>query len=187
MGEVKTMMAGRNMKVGKTPAIVLINPKYPHNVGGVVRAASNFDFKQVWFTGDRVSLKPEKGTRLPREERMKGYQDVELRQHNYPLECFEDAVPVAVELRPGCEQLPEFEHPENAVYLFGPEDGSIKSVFLQHCHRFVVIPSQHCLNLAAAVNVVLYDRMIKEWMMGKKLPELKEARGWAEPPTDCVY
>lgn len=32
---------------------------------------------------------------------------------------------------------------------------------LTRCHRFVVIPSRSCLNLAASVNVVLYDRMVK--------------------------
>jgi hypothetical protein len=34
------------------------------------------------------------------------------------------------------------------------------------CHRFVVIPTHHCLNLAAAVNVVLYDRRLKRMLAG---------------------
>ena len=71
---------GKNMKrVGTTPAIALVNPKFPRNVGTVVRAASCFGIKQVWFTGNRVSMTAEKGKRLPREERMKGYKDVDLR------------------------------------------------------------------------------------------------------------
>ena len=32
---------------------------------------------------------------------------------------------------------------------------------LKHCHRFIVIPSRHCVNLAAAVYLVLYDRAAK--------------------------
>ena len=32
---------------------------------------------------------------------------------------------------------------------------------LSACHRFVRIPSEVCLNLAAAVNVVLADRRMK--------------------------
>jgi tRNA(Leu) C34 or U34 (ribose-2'-O)-methylase TrmL len=34
------------------------------------------------------------------------------------------------------------------------------------CHRFVIIPTHHCLNLAAAVNVVLYDRRFKRILSG---------------------
>jgi len=147
-----------------TPSIILHNPKYPHNVGAAVRACSNFGAKIVIFTGDRVSLDPDKGKgyRLPREERMKDYQDIILLNDDYPFNRFrKDVIPVAVEKRENAEPLTHFQHPLNAVYVFGPEDGSIPQVMLQHCHRFVVIVSKHCLNLAAAVNVVLHDRITK--------------------------
>jgi tRNA(Leu) C34 or U34 (ribose-2'-O)-methylase TrmL len=158
--------------VGRTPAVVLINPKYAHNVGTVLRACSCYGIGQLWYTGNRVdlaapnrdrtirrtaSLKP----RLPREERMKGYGDVVVHQYERPFDMFVDAVPVAVELLPNCEHLPTFEHPANAVYVFGPEDGSVPGKVLQHCHRFVAIPARHCLNLAATVYTVLYDRQTK--------------------------
>jgi tRNA(Leu) C34 or U34 (ribose-2'-O)-methylase TrmL len=149
----------RKAPEGKTPAIALVNPKYPHNVGAAVRAASCFGAKQVWWTGERVRLDTKK--RLPREERMKGYQDVEMVHFDHVFEQFPRVTPVAIELRPGSETLPLFEHPDNALYVFGPEDGSIPSVVLQHCHRFVVIPTRHCINLAAAVYLVLYDRLVK--------------------------
>jgi tRNA C32,U32 (ribose-2'-O)-methylase TrmJ len=70
--------------------------------------------------------------------------------------------PVAVEVRDAAESLPHFVHPANAVYVFGPEDGSLARGDLTACHRFVRIPSRGCLNLAAAVNIVLYDRRAKE-------------------------
>jgi tRNA(Leu) C34 or U34 (ribose-2'-O)-methylase TrmL len=70
-------------------------------------------------------------------------------------------VPVAVEKRENAEPLTYFQHPENAVYVFGPEDGSIPQVMLRHCQRFLVIVSKHCLNLGAAVNVILADRISK--------------------------
>lgn len=148
--------------IEETPSIILCNPKYPHNVGAAVRAASCFGARNILFTGKRVSLKGEKGYRLPREERMKGYKDVTLLNDEYPFNRFpEGVVPVAVEVRPNSEPLPLFQHPENAVYVFGPEDGSIPQVYLQHCHRFIVIPSKHCLNLAAAIYLILYDRLSK--------------------------
>ncbi len=165
---------GKNSKpIGVAPSVCLTNPKYAHNVGAAVRAASCFDIQQVWYTGNRFSL--EDGKRLPREERMKGYKDVDLIQFDYPFDAFDNSViPVAIELRNGSEYLPYFEHPHNALYVFGPEDGSIGKSMLRHCHRFVVIPTKHCVNLAAAVYLVLYDRMVKSG----HLMTLSEDRGF---------
>ena len=56
-------------------------------------------------------------------------------------------------------------HPERAMYVFGPEDGSLPSTLLERCDDVVFIPTKHCLNLSMAANIVLYDRMAKrgEW------------------------
>lgn len=171
--DARTFIAGDEISVRKgegmfgkehTPAIIMHNPKYPHNVGAAVRACSCFNSSLIVFTGDRVSLEPngKKGYRLPREERMKGYKHVQLLNDNYPFNRFsKDVTPVAVEVRDNSEMLPHFIHPENPVYVFGPEDGSIPQIYLKHCQRFLVIPSPFCLNLAAAIYVVLYDRMSK--------------------------
>src|SRR5919198_4618110 len=96
--------------IGRPPAVVLIDPKYPHNVGMAVRLASCYGLGQVWFTGDRVSLNPARGERLPREERMKGYKDVQMIHYEHVFDQFPaDAVPVAVEVRAGSEPLHSFE------------------------------------------------------------------------------
>jgi tRNA(Leu) C34 or U34 (ribose-2'-O)-methylase TrmL len=159
---------------GVTPAIGLVDPKYAANVAKVIRTASCFGAKQVWFSGDRVELDVQSRGRLPREERMKGYRDVEVRQFDYFLDQFpKGTTPVAIELLPGAEKLTDLVHPENPVYVFGPEDGSIPKTFLRLCHRRVVIPSKHCLNLAMAVSIVLYDWMAKS---GEPV-ELEEDRG----------
>jgi len=131
------------------------------------------------WTGHRADV-PE-GERLPREERMKGYKDVYWENNDRPFDLFTDAEPVCIELVPHAENLTFFDHPERAVYVFGPEDGSVPQVFRRHCHRFVFIPSSHCLNLSAALNVVLYDRRAKHTEQGKESPVmaeiLKETRG----------
>src|SRR5262249_34036115 len=75
--------------------------------------------------------------------------------------------PVAVELLPTAQPLTSFEHPEDALYVFGPEDGGLPKAVRLLCHRFVFIPTHHCLNLAAAVNVVLYDRRLKRHLAGR--------------------
>lgn len=148
-----------------TPAIIMHNPKYPHNVGAAVRACSCFNSNLIMFTGNRVSLTPDKGKngyRLPREERMKGYSNVQLVNDEYPFNRFsKNVIPVAVEVRHNAEILPNFIHPENPVYVFGPEDGSLPQIYLKHCQRFLYIPSPFCTNLAAAIYIVLYDRMAK--------------------------
>ena len=180
MATVNPAIYGKNAKkLGRYPAIVLNNPKYAANVGAAVRAASCFGAKQVWRTGNSVRL--EDGERLPREERMKGYKDVDLRQFDYPFEHFDRGVtPVAIELLDNTECLFDFVHPENAVYVFGPEDGSIDQVTRRFCHRFVTIPTKHCTNLAAAVYLVLYDRMLKHYQATGERPELDENRGFID-------
>jgi len=121
---------------GVAPAIALINPKYATNVGMAVRLASCYSIPQVWWSGNRVELDVTQKKRLPREERMKGYQDVSMIQHNRFFDQFpKDVTPVAVEVRETSENLYGFEHPEKPLYVFGPEDGSIPGVLLQHCHR----------------------------------------------------
>ena len=157
---------------GVTPAVALVDPKFPHNVGAAVRAASCYGVRQVWFSGDRVRLDGARGQRLPREERMRGYQEVEIRQADYFFDAFTGvdgdagAVLVAVELRRNAESLIEFDHPDRALYVFGPEDGSLDRAMLARCHRFLVIPTRHCTNLSAAVYTVLYDRHAKRVRAG---------------------
>ena len=99
---------------------------------------------------------------------MKGYRPVEMVRDDRVFDRFASAgvKPIAVELRPDAESLVAFEHPADALYVFGPEDGSLPKPVRLLCHRFVVIPTHHCLNLAAAVNVVLYDRRLKRHLAG---------------------
>lgn len=159
---------GEGLTVGVTtpvaltgPAVVLVNPKYPHNVGGAIRACAAFGLAQCWWTGDRVTI-PQFGGRLPREERMKGYRSVALRHDERPFDRGASGTPVCVEIWPGATALPDFKHPDDAVYVFGPEDGAVPKAYRVLCHAFIQIPAAHCLNLAAAINVVLYDRRVKQ-------------------------
>lgn len=181
---------GQNSKqIGVTPAVLLTDPKYARNVSMVRRACSGFGITQVWFTGERLLYdKGKKGkTRLPREERMKGYSEVDLIDGvdliNYDrvFDQFpKGTIPVAVEVLEHAERLHDFVHPKNPLYVFGPEDGNIDPVALRHCHRFVQIPVRHCLNLAMAVGLILYDRQHKQHLAGELIsvtPGEYERRG----------
>jgi hypothetical protein len=87
----------------KTPAVILINPKSPHNVGKALRAASIFGAKALVWTGTRVDLG--QYDRLPREERMKGFASVEFCVNDRPFDLFPEATPVCVELLESAECL----------------------------------------------------------------------------------
>lgn len=176
--------------VGKDLAVALWNPKYAFNVAQAIRIASCYNVPQVWFNGSRVPLDGSKKERLPREERMKGYQDVEICHGEYFFDAFSsDIVPVAVELTPSSENLMHFEHPDKAVYVFGPEDGSLPKVAKMHCHRVIQIPTRHCLNLSMAVGTILYDRHYKRVMSGLEVPHSvseSESRGFVEDKDELV-
>jgi tRNA(Leu) C34 or U34 (ribose-2'-O)-methylase TrmL len=172
----KNRGSSRRRATGQAPAVALWDPKYAHNVGGALRACSCFGVGQLWWSGDRVTLDIPKGQRLPREERMKGYRDVEMVRDDRIFDAFPPEVtPVAVELRPGAEVLFDFEHPSHPLYVFGPEDGSLPKAVVRHCHRFAIIPTAHCLNLASAVVAVLYDWRLKRRLSGLDGPRPPEA------------
>lgn len=157
--------------------ILLCDPEFPHNVGGAVRAASCFGAKAVTFTGSRVPDPHSHAMsrferRLPREERMRAFRDVDVSrvgQGASPYSVIQlirrvrevGMTPVCVEFDDTAELLPYFVHPENALYVFGPEDGSVSASTRSACHRFVTIPTRSCVNLAAAVYITLYDRTVK--------------------------
>ena len=68
---------------------------------------------------------------------------------------------VAVDLLDGAVPLPEFKHPERALYVFGAEDMTLGKRITDRAQHVIYVPGRACMNLAACVNVLLYDRMAK--------------------------
>lgn len=137
--------------------IGLTNPKSPSNVGSVMRAAGCYRADAVRYTGVRY----EKAARF--------HTDTKSAARHIPLTSVEDMLQeldadtkiVCVELAEGAIPLPEFQHPEKAIYVFGPEDGSIEQSVVSKADAVVYVPTVGCMNLAATVNVLLYDRLAK--------------------------
>ncbi|USD53259.1 RNA methyltransferase [Vibrio sp. SCSIO 43153] len=140
-----------------TAIIGLYNPKSPTNVGAVLRAAGCYDAAQVRYNGTRYSraVKFQTDTQNSQER----IQLVEM--EDLTANVADDVEIVCVELVVGATALPHFTHPENAIYVFGPEDGSLPQEMVDKAHHVVYVPTHGCMNLAATVNVVLYDRMAK--------------------------
>ena len=73
-----------------------------------------------------------------------------------------DCVPIAVDLIEGARSLVDYVHPERAFYIFGAEDATLGQRVLSWCRDVIYVPTNRRMNLAATVNVVLYDRLAKQ-------------------------
>jgi tRNA(Leu) C34 or U34 (ribose-2'-O)-methylase TrmL len=141
--------------------IGLYRPKDPANVGSVLRAATIYGAGFVAIEGIRGrALKHATDTTAAFKHLPVFLTDDDLLIHR-PHDC----QLVVVDLIPGATPLPDFKHPERALYLFGPEDGTLDKQHTSVAQHVVYVPGATCMNLAAAVNVILYDRMCKrgEW------------------------
>lgn len=136
-------------------SIGLYQPKSQSNVGSVLRACQCYDVDLLCVQGKRYIRAP---------------TDVFHSSHHLPLLHVEDlkrsipfgARPVAIEYRESALSLVDYQHPVRAFYIFGPEDGDIPDSVLEWCREIVYVPTAKCMNLAATVNVVLYDRLAKQ-------------------------
>ena len=136
-------------------AIGLDHPKCPANVGGAMRAAGCYGASIVAMAGHRFGKAP---TDVQKQWRLTPVIQTDDLRLVVPYDC----VPVAVDLIPGATALQDYQHPERAFYIFGPEDGTLGERITSWCRDVVYVPMDAgCMNLAATVNVVLYDRMAK--------------------------
>lgn len=141
-------------------AIGLYRPKDPANVGGALRAAGIYGAGFVSIEGMRGRALDHAANTMAAHRHIPTFiaDDVlSARPHDCQL--------VVVDLIPGAVALPTFHHPDRAMYLFGPEDGTLGARHAAKAQHVVYVPGAACMNLAACVNVVLYDRMAKrgEW------------------------
>jgi tRNA(Leu) C34 or U34 (ribose-2'-O)-methylase TrmL len=144
----------RNNQERGFAAIGLHQPKTMSNVGMVLRAAHCYGAAIVAQTGRRYHYASTDTTKAFRSLPLLNVDDLFA---VIPHDC----VPVAVDLLDGARDLSTYTHPERAFYIFGPEDGTLGKAITDRCRDKVFVPTAFCMNLAATVNVVLYDRMAK--------------------------
>lgn len=144
-------------KANQRVSIGLVNPKNPVNVASILRAAGCYGVASVFYTGQRYRFAKDFNADTKAFHKIIPTIGVDNLREVVP----EGASVVAVELVEGATPLPSFEHPENAFYLLGPEDGSISEDTLSWCDHVVYVPTYSCMNLAATANVLLYDRLAK--------------------------
>lgn len=135
----------------------LVNPKNPVNVASILRAAGCYGVASVFYTGQRYRFAKDFNADTKAFHKVIPTIGVDELKEVVPS----GASVVAVELVEGATPLPEFEHPDNAFYILGPEDGSVDASVLAWCDHVVYIPTYSCMNVAATANVLLYDRLAK--------------------------
>lgn len=138
-------------------AIGIERGKTPANVGTLWRSAVCLGADFIFTIGARYPRQASDTVASWRHIPMFEYRDVEDFNDHRPF----DVPLVGVELVEDAQPLETFEHPERALYLLGPEDGSLSRAALAVCNRVVRFQSAYCLNVASAGTVVLYDRQAK--------------------------
>jgi|SRR5271156_4098437 len=150
--------------------VALDNIKDRNNVGGALRASHVYGVDLLVLAGRRYSHVPADTTKAERSIPLLEVDDV---FDVIPRNC----VPVAVDLIEGAIPLPKYQHPERAFYIFGAEDQTLGKRITDRCRDVIYVPTQFCMNLAATVNVILYDRLCKrqEWLVPHKWESAKAA------------
>lgn len=145
-------------------AIGLHHPQNVLNVGSVLRAAMCYNSSMIAMSGSTpmrlgsIPTDPQKAIRhipLLRVDDLKTIIP-------YDCKC------IAVDMIDGAIPLQEYIHPERAFYIFGPENGTLSNEVIDWCQDIVYVPTEFCMNLAATVNVVLYDRLAKRFKQERK-------------------
>jgi len=157
-------------------SIGLINPKSPDNVGSVLRAAANYGADQVLYTGNRYPRAIERSARSVDMSRKLG-RGIPISQADCLIDAVaEDVTIICVEFAENASPLPAYQHPQKALYIFGPEDGSISQEVIDRADDVLYIPTVGSMNLSATVNVLLYDRLVKTADYGVGNAFIRESR-----------
>jgi tRNA(Leu) C34 or U34 (ribose-2'-O)-methylase TrmL len=167
--------------------IGIVGSKTAVNVGTLWRSAASLDAGFIFTAGRRY---PKQAS-----DTVKAWKHVPMFEFIHGEDLFEhlpkDCVPVAVEITPDARPLAAYVHPERACYILGAEDGGMPRRVLDRCRDVIQLPGSHCLNVAVAGSIVMYDRIVKgsiaqpverrsTHMVPCPLPEGSKARGLPE-------
>lgn len=139
-------------------AIGIVHTKTQHNVGTLFRSAHNFGASMVFTIGRRYDRQASDTERASGKMPLLHFPTWD----DYLTSAPYDWIPIAVELTDDAKPIVNFAHPKRAVYLLGPEDGSLPRSIRERCKKTIIIPCTSCLNVAVAGSIVMYDRIAKE-------------------------
>lgn len=134
---------------GRHFSLAIVGGKHRVNLGQIMRLALNFQANAIYLVQCKYTRQAADSVNTARTIPV--------------IECEEipevvDATRVYLELTPEAIPLPDYKHPKRAVYIIGPEDGSLEVPEDADC---VEIDTTTSMNQSHAVAVLLYDRVVK--------------------------
>ncbi|MCH9844262.1 MAG: RNA methyltransferase [Alphaproteobacteria bacterium] len=131
----------------------------PHNAGSLYRTAHAFHADFVFAINATNDVK-----KIGKIDTSQTHRHVpfyfcdSLKELPMPFQC----ELVGVELLDDADFLPDFKHPERAIYILGPEKGELQPETITKCQHLIKIPTKFCVNVGIAGALILYDRYIKQ-------------------------
>jgi len=137
--------------------IGIYNVKSEVNTGTLWRSAYSLGADFIFTIGRRYKKQSSDTTATYRHLPLWNFTDFEDFRAHIPYDC----QLVSVEIVDRAIDLRKFSHPERAIYLLGPEDGSLPEAIIRCSQSIVKFYSDRCLNVASAGSIILYDRQSK--------------------------
>lgn len=131
------------------------NLKNEVNLGTLWRSAFCLGANFIFTIGRRYKNQSSDTTQAYRHIPFYEYENREHFLKSRPYDCRL----IGIEIGERAKSIYNSMHPERAIYVLGPEDGSLS--FLDKCDYVIQIPSKVCLNVAVAGSIVMYDRNCK--------------------------
>lgn len=129
----------------------------PMNVGNLLRSAHSFGASFFFTVNTSVDV------RAMRESDTSGaFDHIPFYDFQKPADIIlpRNTQMVAVEFLEDSVELPSFRHPQQAVYVLGPEKNNVSPAMLERCDHVIRIPMKFCVNVGVAGAIVMYDRLI---------------------------
>ena len=136
------------------------NISKPMNLGNLIRSAHAFGANSV-FTINPHKRVTENKDKISKSDTSKSTYHLPY----YEWDTIEDiTLPkgckiIGIEITDDAESLPNFVHPMQAMYILGPEKGSLSGKTLSMADHVIKIPTSFSLNVAIAGAIVMYDRI----------------------------
>jgi len=133
------------------------NFKTDQNIGTLWRSASIMKASFIFTIGKQYKIQATDTAISWKHIPLYNYENFEAFYKALPYDC----QLVGVEMDEKSVPVAEFVHPPRCVYLLGSEDNGLSKTALEKCHKLVQLPGDHCMNVAVAGSIIMYDRSTK--------------------------